>query len=145
MGVVQLPCEIGAANLRMVVVLHGRVVSGIGDLTRWMATYADLYEECTGVRLYPGSLNVVLDEEYRLPGIVTMRLEPADLGGRVGMNIIPCSIMGFPAFVLRTDQNETGIGDHDRNVIEIGAAVRLRDELGLADGDLVTIKIDDGM
>jgi CTP-dependent riboflavin kinase len=106
-----------------------------------MVEYADRYEECTGVRLYPGSLNVVLDEEYRLPAKPTMRLEPAVLGGRVGMNIVPCRIIGFPAFVLRTDHNEAGTGHHDRKIIEIGAVVRLRDELGLADGDLVTIEI----
>jgi CTP-dependent riboflavin kinase len=59
------------------------------------------------------------------------------------MSIIPCRIMGFPAFVLRTDQNEAGTGHHDRKVIEIAAAVRLRDELALVDGDCVTIEIDE--
>ncbi len=58
------------------------------------------------------------------------------------MNFIPCRIMGFPAFVLRTDQNEAGTGHHDRKVIEIGAAVRLRDQFALDDGDYVTIEID---
>lgn len=110
-----------------------------------MIKYGDLYEQCTGVRLYPGSLNVVLDEEYRLPSDPPMRLSPAVLGGRVGMNIVPCRFMGFPAFVLRTDQNEAGVGDHDRNVIEIAAAFRLRDECELSDGDSVTIEIEDGI
>ena len=123
-------------------VLQGTVASGIGDLTQWMVKYADLYEECTGVRLYPGSLNVILEEEYRLPSIPPLRLPPAVLGGQVGMNIVPCTIMGLPAFVLRTDQNEAGTGNHDRRVIEIGAAVRLRDEFNLSDGDIVTIEID---
>jgi CTP-dependent riboflavin kinase len=107
-----------------------------------MIKYADLYEQCTGVRLYPGSLNVVLEEEYRLPADPPLRLPPAVLGGRVGMNIVPCRFLGLPAFILRTDQNEAGTGHRDRNVIEIGAARRLRDEFGLSDGDVVTIEID---
>lgn len=108
-----------------------------------MIKYADLYEQCTRVRLYPGSLNVVLEEEYRLPADPPpWRLPPAVLGGQVGMNIVPCRFLGLPAFILRTDQNEAGTGHHDRNVLEIGAAVRLRDEFGLSDGDAVTIEID---
>ena len=110
-----------------------------------MTKCADLYEECTGVRLYPGSLNVVLDEEYRLPSDPPMRLSPAVLGGWVGVNIVPCRVTGMPAFVLRTDQNEAGVGNHGRNVIEIAAAVRLRDEFELSDGDSVTIEIEDGL
>ena len=106
-----------------------------------MIQYADLYQERTGVRLFPGSLNVVLSEEYRLP-LNPMRLEPHEYGGRVGMNMVPCNIMGTAAFILRTDKNEAGLGDHDRNVIEIAAAVRLRDELGLSDGDVVDIEVD---
>jgi riboflavin kinase len=125
-------------------VVTGRVTSGIGDLGRWMVVYAAAYEAETGVRLYPGSLNVLLREEYVLPAEPPMRLPPEALGGRVGMNIVPCTISGMAAFVLRTDQNEAGTGDHGRDVIEIGAPVRLRDALGLSDGDTVTIEIDDG-
>ncbi len=54
------------------------------------------------------------------------------------MNIVPCRFMGIPAFILRTDQNEAGTGHHDRKVVEIGAAVRLRDTFDLADGEVVT-------
>jgi len=59
------------------------------------------------------------------------------------MNIVPCSIMGLSAFVLRTDQNEAGQGDHPPHVIEIAAAVCLRDEFGLTDGDTVTVEIEE--
>jgi CTP-dependent riboflavin kinase len=124
-------------------VLRGTVATGIGDLAQWMVRYADLYEECTGVRLYPGSLNIVLGEAYHLPPDPPMRLPPGVLGGKVGMNIVPCSIMGLSAFVLRTDQNEAGQGDHPPHVIEIAAAVCLRDEFGLTDGDTVTVEIEE--
>jgi riboflavin kinase len=107
-----------------------------------MAQYADLYERVTGVRLFPGSLNVVLSHEYRLPPH-RLRLEPGDYGGRVGMNLVPCTIDDQPAFILRTDQNEAGTGHHSRLIVEVAAAVRLRDALDLADGDEVEIVIED--
>jgi len=119
-------------------VLHGRVASGRGDLARWMIKYADTYELVTGTRLFPGSLNVVLDREWRLP-LERLRIDPARLGGRVGMNIVRCTIRGTPGFILRTDQNEAGTGHHDRCVIEVAAAVQLRDALSLDDGDPVEV------
>jgi CTP-dependent riboflavin kinase len=48
----------GICHAQEVRTLQGRVASGMGDLSRWMIEYADLYEQCTGVRLYPGSLNM---------------------------------------------------------------------------------------
>jgi aryl sulfotransferase len=122
--------------------LRGTVASGRGDLAHWMIRYGDLYQRVSGTRLYPGSLNVVLDVEYRLPA-TRLRLEPEDYGGRVGMNLVPCTLSGIPGFVLRTDQNEAGTGHHGRNVVEIAAAVNLRDTLGLVDGDEVEIVIGD--
>jgi riboflavin kinase len=107
-----------------------------------MVEYADLYEQVSGVRLYPGSLNVELQEDYHLPP-VRLRLEPAHYGGRVGMNLVPCHVGGIPGFILRTDQNEAGVGHHAHNLIEVAAPVRLRDALGLADGDEIVVKIDE--
>jgi riboflavin kinase, archaea type len=122
--------------------LRGRVSSGRGDLAHWMVEYADLYRHVTGVPLVPGSLNVVLDVEYRLPS-ATLRLEPGEYGGRVAMNLVPCRIGDVPGFLLRTDQNEAGTGHHGREVVEIAAQVNLREALHLVDGDEVEIVIDD--
>ncbi len=142
-GTRRLLLERGTGSLGPVTLLSGTVASGLGDLARWMVEYGDAYEQCTGVRLYPGSLNVRLSHEYRMPTDPPLRLPPEALGGRVGINIVPCRIMGIPAFVLRTDQNEAGTGDHGRHLIEIAAGVRLRDALGLSDGDTVVIEIDE--
>jgi riboflavin kinase len=49
-------------------------------------------------------------------------------------------IFNRPAFLLRTDQNETGTGRHPRNIIEIAADVQLRDAYQLKDGDWVEIE-----
>jgi CTP-dependent riboflavin kinase len=120
------------------VLLRGRVASGVGDLSKWMALRADAYAEKTGVRLLPGSLNVVLDHPWRVAD-ASLRPEPPEYG--VGMSIVPCRVEGIPAFILRTDDNNEGRGDHPPNVVEIAAAVHLRQALGLADGDEVEINV----
>ncbi len=119
-------------------VLRGRVASGIGDLARWMTQYADLYEHMTGVRLYPGSLNVILDQPWTV-GDAALRLEPPEYG--VSMSIVPCEINGVQAFIVRTDKNNAGLGDHPPNVVEIAAPTHLRTTLGLSDGDEVEVVI----
>ncbi len=121
-------------------VLRGRVAGGVGDLSRWMTRYADAYERATGVRLHPGSLNVVLDKPWTVHR-APLRLEADDVG--VGMSIVPCQIGHLPAFIMRTDRNNAGLGDHQPNVIEIAAAVNLRRALDLADGDTVEITVTD--
>jgi hypothetical protein len=44
------------------------------------------------------------------------------------------------AFLLRTDQNESGMGHHPRTIIEIATDVRLRDHYQLNDGDWVEVE-----
>jgi riboflavin kinase len=120
--------------------LRGKVVSGAADFGRWIERLTSLYEQKTGMRLYPGTLNVQLPSEYSLPpGVI--RLEAAEYGGRVSVNIVPCRIFDRRAFLLRTDQNEKGTGRHPRNIIEIAADVRLRDLYQLEDGDWVEIEL----
>ena len=119
-------------------VLRGRVASGIGGHAHWMIVYADLYEAKTGVLLYPGSLNVVLDAPWYVPA-ERIRLEPPEYG--IGMSIVACRIGGLDAFILRTDKNNAGDGDHPATVIEVAAPVRLRDVLGLEDGSEIEVAV----
>src|SRR5215210_4839457 len=102
--------------------LSGRVASGKGDLKGWMEHHRAAYERATGEALIPGSLNVILDQPWVVKA-PPMRLEGSEIG--VGMNILPCEIGGVPAFVLRTDRNNSGIGDHATNVVEFAASVHL--------------------
>jgi riboflavin kinase, archaea type len=120
--------------------LRGRVVSGRADFGQWIGRLSSFYEQKTGMRLYPGTLNVDLSSEYSLPADV-IRLEADEYGGRVSVSIVPCRIFNRQAFLLRTDQNEHGTGHHPRNIVEIAADVRLRDSYQLKDGDWVEIEV----
>ncbi len=120
--------------------LRGRVAGGVGDFGRWIERLSELYQRKTGMKLYPGTLNVVLPDEYSLPPQV-IRLEAEEYGGRVSVSIVPCRVFDRAAFLLQTDQNEQGTGHHPRNVIEIATDVRLRDHYGLQDGDWVEVEV----
>jgi riboflavin kinase len=119
--------------------LRGKVLSGRADFGQWIERLNHLYEQKTGMKLYPGTLNLELPSEYSLPANV-IRLDASEYGGRVSVNIVPCRIFDRPAFLLRTDQNEQGTGHHTRNIIEIATDVRLRDVYDLEDGDWVEVE-----
>ena len=74
-----------------------------------------------------------------------IRLEGHEYGGTVSVSMVPCTIEGRKAFLLRTDLNEQGRGHHPKTIIEIATEVRLRDALGLKDGDVVVIEIPDSL
>jgi riboflavin kinase, archaea type len=119
--------------------LRGRVVSGLANFAVWIEQLSSLYEQKTGMRLYPGTLNVELALPYSLPEDV-IRLEGNEYGGSVSVSIVQCRIFNRRAFLLRTDQNDRGTGRHPRNIIEIATDVRLRDAYQLKDGDWVEIE-----
>jgi riboflavin kinase, archaea type len=119
-------------------VLRGEVTTGVGDLAKWMRMHAERYEAATGMRLYPGSLNVRLPQAWPLPDH-TMML-PAEHVGRL-VHLVPCSVYGRACFIFRTDNAEQ-VGPDEQRFLEILAEVRLRDEFGLTDGDVVEIVVE---
>jgi riboflavin kinase len=120
--------------------LRGRVVSGLGDFSYWIERLEDHYFHKTGLHFYPGTLNLLLDSPWSLPAN-SLRLEKEEYGGRVSVNLVPCRIFDLPAFILRTDLNESGQGPHPKNLVEVAAEVRLRDAYQLQDGDIVEVAL----
>lgn len=123
-------------------ILRGKVVSGMGNFSYWIEKLHDYYLRKTGMRLFPGTLNVQLEEPYNLPNTV-IRLEAEEYGGSVSVSIVPCSILGKRAFILRTDANEEGRGHHPKTIVEVAIDVRLRDHFHLSDGCMVEIETAD--
>jgi len=111
----------------------------MGNFSSWIAKLQDHYYRKTGLRLFPGTLNVQLETAYSLPANV-LRLEGHEYGGSVSVSLVPCSIFGRSAFILRTDANEEGRGHHPRTIVEVATDVKLRDHFHLADGDIVEIE-----
>lgn len=122
------------------VVLTGRVVTGVGNFAYWIELLNDHYLRKTGLRLFPGTLNVELEEEYSVPDGAT-RLEAEEYGGTVSVNIVPCRVFDEAAVILRTDRYEWGDGTHPKTLVEVACEVKLREKYGLRDGDVVRIEV----
>lgn len=122
--------------------LQGVVVSGIGDFAYWIDKLLEHYVRKTGLHLFPGTLNIRLDDPYSLPPNC-LRLEKEEYGGTVNVNLVPCRIFGRPAFLLRTDGSEAGFGRHPKTIVEIATDVKLREAYGLNDGDAVEVEVED--
>jgi len=122
----------------MVRILRGSVVSGVGNFAYWIDKLRVHYHRKTNLWLFPGTLNVELAEPYELPSRVT-RLEAAEYGGTVSVNIVACEILGHNAVILRTDKAEAEA--EGRRTVEVACEVKLRDEYGLRDGDVVEVKV----
>jgi riboflavin kinase, archaea type len=127
--------------------LRGAVVSGMGNFSYWIEKLHEHYLRKTGMRFYPGTLNVRLDAPYSLPKQV-IRLDASEYGGTVSVSMVPCFIRipghseAKATFLLRTDANEEERGHHPKTIVEIATDVRLRDFFGLKDEDLVEIEIE---
>ena len=74
-------------------VLTGKVVTGVGNFSCWIEKLQDHYRHKTGLQLFPGTLNIQLDEPFDLPQ-ERARLEAQEYGGTVSVNIVPCTILG---------------------------------------------------
>ena len=121
-------------------VLKGKVVTGVGNFSFWMEKLQDHYRRKTGLQLFPGTLNIQLDEPFDLPE-ERARLEAAEYGGTVSVNLVPCTIFGRRAFVLRTDKADSEL--QSRTIIEVACEVKLRDVHQLRDGDVVEVAVAD--
>jgi riboflavin kinase, archaea type len=117
--------------------LIGEVVTGSGNFAFWIDKLHDHYTRKTGLNLFPGTLNVKLAQDYRLPPDC-LRLEKEEYGGSVSVSLVPCRIFGRAAFILRTDLAEL---EGEWRIIEIATDVKLRDAFKLSDGDAVTIEL----
>jgi riboflavin kinase, archaea type len=121
-------------------VLTGKVVTGVGNFSFWIAKLQDHYRHKTGLQLFPGTLNIQLDEPFDLPQERT-RLEAQEYGGTVSVNIVPCTILGRRGVILRTDKADSEL--QSRMIIEVACDVKLRDQHQLRDGDVVEVTVAD--
>ena len=121
-------------------VLKGKVVTGVGNFSFWIEKLQDHYRNKTGMGLFPGTLNLQLDEPFELPR-VRARLEAEEYGGQVSVSIVPCKVFGRDAVILRTDKADSE--PQSRKVIEIACEVKLRERYQLRDGDVVEVEVGD--
>jgi len=112
--------------------LRGEIRTGVGNFSYWLDKLEPYYTRKTGMRLFPGTLNVHLTSgSYGTP-TNELRLE---------VSIMPCKIVGRKAFILRPDTDTGKHGDPPERILEIATDVNLRDTYRLKDGDIVEVEV----
>ena len=125
----------------MHLILRGEIRTGVGNFSYWLHKLEPHYTRKTGMRLFPGTLNVHLTSgSYPTPANA-LRLEKEDYSGRVSVSIVPCKIVGRKAFILRPDTDTGKHGDPPERILEIATDVNLRDTYKLRDGDIVEVEV----
>jgi CTP-dependent riboflavin kinase len=123
-------------------ILKGIIRGGKGDFSHWLKKLETLYTAKTGLKLFPGTLNVHLVSQIFPTPPNPLRLEKEEYGGTVSVSIIPCRIFGRRAFILRPDTDDGKHDDPPEAILEIVTDIKLRDAFGLSDGDVVEVEIE---
>lgn len=84
--------------------LEGKVKSGLGEGSFWVKKIEKIFEEKTKMKLFPGTLNVQLIEEYKIEN-PTYILEKDEYGGSEKLDIKECIVLGHNSFIIRTEKN----------------------------------------
>ncbi|WP_456368173.1 DUF120 domain-containing protein [Thermococcus sp.] len=123
-------------------IIVGEVVSGLGEGAYYVRQYSKLFEDYLGFKPYPGTLNVkvlfpktVFDalcnaRPIIIPGFVRegrtfgdVKAYPVKINGIEGAIVVPARSI------------------HPPKIAEIIAPLKLRDALGLKDGDRVRVEV----
>ncbi len=126
--------------------LAGKVQSGLGDASRWLKFFNAAYSEKLGISVFPGSLNIALDQvfdwfdaRYEAHRIWFGREE---YEGERDILLLPCELVSLDhrgAFLWTP--TTAAMDRRDPWVVEVVSDVNLRDHFGLQDGDVVEIRV----
>lgn len=117
----------------------GKVKSGFGNASFWMEKISEIFEQKYKMKPFLGTLNIKLEEEYILD--TQEKIEANEYGGNFDVLIKECKILENRAYILRTEKNNTKIGDHPLDIIEIVSDINFRKTYNLKDGEEIKVYI----
>ncbi len=104
--------------------LRGHVVEGCNHFEGRMTRYADVSQERTGQRLYPGTINLRVDRP--IPVKEDFRIRGGEIGEPEQDLIFEhCRISGRDAFRIRPFNLRTGSGGHGDDTLEIACSEQI--------------------
>ncbi len=121
-------------------ILVGKIKSGLGEASFWMKKAEEAFYKKTGIKMFYGTLNVELDNEYILKENINV-LHKDEYNGMQDVYIQECEVLGHKSYIIRTDKNMSKFGDHPLNLLEIISDVNFREKYNLKDGDEIQIII----
>ena len=99
----------------------------------------EAFYQKTNMKLYPGTLNIELNEPYNLKSTYTIKAE--EYGGKYDVQVQECVLLEQKAYIVRSEKNLKEESDYERNIIEIVSNINFREKYNLKDGDLVKIQV----
>jgi CTP-dependent riboflavin kinase len=126
-------------------ILTGKIVSGVrqGAFFTQLDWFKKQCQEKLGFKPYPGTLNIEISTEM-IPEIEVLDNEK-------GPEFIPpdatfCSGKGFPVSIAGVRgaiiMPAAEVRVHGKNIVEVIASINLKEKLGVADGDSITLVLD---
>ncbi|WP_296888031.1 DUF120 domain-containing protein [uncultured Methanobrevibacter sp.] len=121
--------------------LYGEVTTGLGKAAYFLSQdfYVDNFIKNCGFKPYPGTLNVIVPEKHlnqinEVKNSCENIIKPEDGFGAVKYikAILNDEVNGAIVFPAKTE--------HTENYLEFIAEKKLRDELNLKDGDIVSLE-----
>lgn len=124
----------------------GRVQSGKGDASHWLSKFNAAYARKVGTPIFPGSLNIALSDHFDwfAQEIVrrTITFDREEYGGERDILLVPCVLLNLGRQHAWLWTPTPAARDRpDPWVIEIIAAVNLRDSYSLIDGSSVDVEL----
>ena len=98
-----------------------------------------VFKNRTGITLFPGTLNINLEEDYIVkPDWI---IKPEEFGGTENVLVQKCELLGKTAYIVRAEKNQIGQGEHNLQIIEIVADICFRKKYNLTDNKKILIQI----
>ncbi len=119
--------------------LKGKVKSGLGEASYWTKKVSKAFEEKYGMKLFLGTLNVEIENDYVLNN--DEKIKANEYGGNFDLIIKECKIFERKAYIFRTEKNNKRGGDHPLNLIEVLSDINMRETYKLKDNDEIDILV----
>lgn len=119
----------------------GKVKSGYGKASYWVKKINNIFEKKYQMKLYLGTLNVKLENEYILDN--KQKILANEYGGDFDVLIKECEVEGHKGYIVRAEKNNEIGGDHPFDIVEIVSDINIRHANNLKDNDTITIHIKD--
>lgn len=120
-------------------ILKGKIKKGLGKAKTFVSMMKEAFYKKSKVNLYPGTLNIKLDEPYDLN--VDFLIKPEEYGGSFNVQVQKCKVLGNTAYIVRSEKNIKDKGDYKQDTIEIVSDINFRKQYNLNDEDEIEIEI----
>jgi len=122
-------------------IYKGKLTRGLGEASYWVKKIEDVFIDKTNKKLFYGTLNIKLNQEFILNN-EDFKILKKEFNGTEDLFFKECKLLGEIAYIIRTRSNNTkDLGHHPLNIIEVISGTNFRQKYNLKDEDEIIIEI----